>query len=143
LGYHIIIFGVGAVANKVEANLLPTVNIVAYVDNDKTKWGQTRSNTIILSPDSITNLNYDYIIIANRYIREIESQLLVLGISKEKIIKPWKFIGIYSEKLLKKRISYFRENINNVNTLISGLSYIDYAIIPENDAILVSWTHFS
>lgn len=63
------------------------VNVIAFSDNDRTKWGKAWGGVPIVPPEKITELEYDYIIIAYAsYANEIRSQLLGMGVSEEKII---------------------------------------------------------
>lgn len=63
------------------------VKVIAFSDNDEAKWGKAWEKIPIISPDTISKMEYDYIIIAYAsYAKEISNQLLNLGVSKEKII---------------------------------------------------------
>ena len=63
------------------------VNVMAYSDNNRKKGGKAWGGVPIVPPVKITELEYDYIIIAYAsYANEIRSQLLGMGVSEEKII---------------------------------------------------------
>lgn len=89
------------------------VEIIAYVDNDKSKWDEKRNNLEIINPNKIKDYNYDYIIIGSQFNEEIYNQLLSLEINKNIILQ----------------YSYFLDNCRNyikeeINGLISNSDYV-------------------
>lgn len=77
----IIIFGTGEDSTTLMKELSRTkefycAQIVAICDNQKEQWHTKFFGTEIFPPDSITSLEYDYIVVATRdYYREIKRQL--------------------------------------------------------------------
>lgn len=66
--------------------------IVAFVDNDKRKWGGQFNGFPIISPNEIYNVDYDYISVCSVYENEIKDQIINnLNISSDKIK------GMYSD----------------------------------------------
>jgi lipopolysaccharide cholinephosphotransferase len=69
----------------------PEQNIVAFVDNDLKRQGQTIEQVPILSPDALSTLEFDQIVITSLWIDSIYHQLSTqLGIATEKIQIPKK-----------------------------------------------------
>lgn len=121
--YNILIFGTGKTCSIVESGLNDSVNILAYCDNDKDKWGKIHNNKKIIKPNEICKYNYDYIIIASQFNTEILEQLLKYNISYEKILQFSKYSASqwnYVEFIVKNLI----ENKKSFNTLITGISYL-------------------
>jgi hypothetical protein len=83
---NILVFGVGAASVGVEyQSVLSGFNIVAYLDNDSSKWNSTREGRQILSPRSVAELDYDRVLITSGAYDEMHQQLLRLGVPPEKI----------------------------------------------------------
>lgn len=100
----IIIFGCGKMAKKTYKYIdKKKNNILCYIDNDAKKWGGKCLGKNICPPDQIVKLEYDYILIASYYWREMKGQLLEFGVSAKKIrcllapVKRKKFEDEYGE----------------------------------------------
>lgn len=106
-------------------NVLDTnkVNIVVYIDNDRSKWNMIKNGRSIVSAEKIKEYNYDYIIIASQFNDEIYNQLINMSIDKYKIFQFHNFMDNYS--------NYYRDNITNflnkknteIDGLVTGISY--------------------
>lgn len=84
---NLIIFGTGKCSDRVEDVLYQDkVHIEAYLDNSLKKQGTERNGIKILSPSSIKDLRYDYIIISTIHYQEVSGQLLKYQVPGEKII---------------------------------------------------------
>lgn len=59
--------------------------IVAFVDNNKEKWGQIIDGIKIIPPSDIKKIDFDYIYIASTFFKEIKLQIEKLGIENKKI----------------------------------------------------------
>ena len=82
----VIIFGTGKTAEHVVKMIKQdSVQIVAFADNQKDKVEYAGKRVIF--PKDIDKENYNYILIASVYGKEIERQLCSLGVNQDKIIK--------------------------------------------------------
>lgn len=87
---NVIIFGTGLMYQKYSEQLEKNkFNIVAFVENDKSKVGLEKDGRPIIDSTMIKEYNYDYILIMSSYWMQIEPQLVENGIKKEKIIIPY------------------------------------------------------
>lgn len=85
----IIVFGAGNNAKKIVRYIDKKKNaILYYADNDPAKQGSGWGGVKIISPLLITEVEYDYVLIASLYWKEIRAQLRQLGVSAEKIRCP-------------------------------------------------------
>lgn len=84
----ILIFGTGSGSIKVLDNLnLDKVKILAFIDNNREKYGSTYHNRQVISPNSIKEYEYDYILIASQVYSKIYRQLINLGVNQNKIMQ--------------------------------------------------------
>jgi len=128
--YNILIFGTGSTADVIEEVLkYDNVNILAYVDNDISKWNKFRKGKKIISPSSISDFDYDYIVIASQYNETIYSQLLNMNISSNRIFQFYKYYILLNDSF-EKRLNGFIANINSVKGLLTGISYAETGVIP-------------
>ena len=83
---NIVIFGVGTGMKKFtnKLHIDDEINIVCYVDNSN-KVNNINGKKVVL-PNEIEKYTYDYIVICSQYYKEIEKQLLEIGVSKQKIL---------------------------------------------------------
>jgi Macrocin-O-methyltransferase (TylF). len=89
---RLIIFGTGNGFQKVKEKInFNSAQIVSFLDNDKVKQNLVMDGVNIHSPQFLTNIVYDYIIIASQYYEQINIQLQNLGVNKEKIISFYKY----------------------------------------------------
>lgn len=98
------------------------VNILAFADNNESKWGEIFREKEIISPSKIKEFSYDYIVIASQFNEEIYNQLIHMNIKKETIFQYIKFLDMMW-KPFESRIYYFEKNIDKIETLITGISY--------------------
>jgi lipopolysaccharide cholinephosphotransferase len=59
------------------------INVIAFCDNDKNKWGLSFQGIKVISPDDLTDLIYDEIIITSMYDVDILRQLVSMGINED------------------------------------------------------------
>lgn len=96
----LIIFGTGVGLNKLlKAIAYEHIKIVAIVDNDHKKWGNSICLLQVQSPDVIKNLEFDFIVIASQSYNQILQQLLMMGIDRKNLINffsanLWDFTGV-------------------------------------------------
>ena len=92
----IIIFGTGSSAVRyVERNneYFDNMEILAFADNNKKKWGNKLKGKKIISPQDINKYNYDIILICSVYEEEIHNQIVsAIGVNSEKIYTQKSFI---------------------------------------------------
>lgn len=85
----IVIFGVGKkcqyIRNKY-ASLLREYDIVAYLDNNQTRWGDSIDGSPVAAPDFIQTVEYDNVILMADYVKDMREQLLGLGVPESKIV---------------------------------------------------------
>ncbi len=87
----VILFGTGEIYQFVKRTLDKYENYrpIAFLDNDSSKYGKRIDGIPVLEPDSINNMEYDYIVITTDvYYREVRLQLKELGV-KDKNILPY------------------------------------------------------
>ncbi|HPP86826.1 MAG TPA: methyltransferase domain-containing protein [bacterium] len=143
----ILIFGTGKFFERNQYNRdIADYEIVAFIDNDKSKHGLILNDKIIYSPENIHNLIYDKIIIMSSFAEKIKKQLLDLNIPEEKII-------IYKDAALQLKIflSYFYlrgegleigalHNPMEVNRDVCKVKYVDKKNI---DGLISNYSHFN
>lgn len=127
---RIILYGTGKTASTVMKKLVEIglIQIVAVVDGNILKKGETFCGYIIQTPEEILSLHYDYIFIASVFIDEIKKNLTDnLNISGDKIISDNK---LFIEKAFIK--NEYLKHYNNRKK--------DTVIQPEHIKKLVVYT---
>lgn len=126
---QLLIFGAGKNSEKLLTCLKPEAEIVAFIDNDSTKWGVDSFGRRIIAPYDIQKENYDFIIIAVMNGQSVVKQLLKLGIEVEKLLTPFEFDHkkyrgwkdvFYVEELIYLEMS---QKIEQLNSYIGNLEY--------------------
>lgn len=75
---NIIIFGTGLGAEKVLNSIdFEKYKIIAFLDNNEKKQGQIFHGITIKSPNDLSGMEFDYIIICSVYFKEIQKQLII------------------------------------------------------------------
>lgn len=123
----VIIFGTGTMSNYLKKSLKCEIEIVKYVDNDRSKWGKLHHNIEVINPSSIPSLNYDYILIGSQFNDVIYRQLLEIGVESEKIFQFMKYIDNCSD-YVKLSLDRVKNNEEKIETIVTGLSYAEYGI---------------
>lgn len=74
----IIVFGTGyQLERMINRNYFIAYDILAFCDNDRNKWGREYAGKRIISPDDISEYNYENIVITTKlYEKEIREQLV-------------------------------------------------------------------
>lgn len=155
-----IIFGCGEVGEKVLNKLLAEKHeILCFCDNNPKKWGTLFHSYHVLSPDKVTDMQYDYIAIAvYKASFLIKEQLLKLGIHENNIVIPLSPTRIFPLPVTEEdhldiipRAEYFSESTifyRSLNLSISDYDFLeklehlknilhDYKI-PRKDVCVVS-----
>ena len=86
---RLVVFGIGYQCKKIlEGGLLDSYHIVAFVDNDKNRWGEVIAGEKIISPKEGLKQDFDKVLImTTTYAAEIYAQLIEsFSIPKEMII---------------------------------------------------------
>lgn len=73
---------------------------VGIIDSKSKKWGEYFEGMVIYSPAQISEINFDYIIIASVYLQEITKDLIEkYGVSKENILSKAEYLrATYAKK---------------------------------------------
>lgn len=85
----VVIFGVSEGSSGVEYDCaLYGFNIIAYIDNDRSKWKSFREGVPVLPPSAINDLVFDKVFTASdAFHEEMKLQLLSLGVDEERIFR--------------------------------------------------------
>lgn len=128
--YDIVIFGCGSASQKLSKSLNENINIVCYLDNNKSMWGKIFNNKSVCNPSEIRNIEYDYIVIASQFNNDIFIQLIEYNVPKCKIFEYMNFIN-NKYNHFEYTMNLFNGNISSYETLITGISYFVSAINGE------------
>lgn len=89
-GMKIIIFGIGKVFENIKAQI-DFYKVVGFLDNDAVKQCQRINGMVVLPPERIVELDFDYVVICNmRAYSQMREQLLSLGVDSGRII-GWRY----------------------------------------------------
>lgn len=127
---NVILFGTGKASLIVKSSLKSETNILCYCDNNKNKWNEIHEEKIVISPEEITNFDYDYVIIASQFNATIYNQLISLGINKKKIFQFYVYLDYCSDIITNKIKNFISEK--NCEVVATGLSYMDYALAASD-----------
>ncbi|PID02607.1 hypothetical protein CSV67_08200 [Sporosarcina sp. P2] len=86
----VIIFGTSIGSEILEEIIdFTKIDIVCYLDNDTSKQGSTLRGVTIMKPDSISAIDFDYILLGSKtFYAEMTKQLISLGIDNNKVLNP-------------------------------------------------------
>ena len=88
----VIIWGTGRGAEDIITCLKDDCRVIAYADNDQTRWGNKFHDSFVVAPKELINMQFDYLIVAVAINYEsIVTQLTELMIDNNKIITPFSF----------------------------------------------------
>ena len=85
---RVLLFGAGELGRLALESLPQSFEVISFIDNDRSKIGQSVNGVPINPPSFIIHANFDYIILSSSYFHEIFEQLMSLGVAKEKILPP-------------------------------------------------------
>lgn len=116
---RVAIFGTGKFFRRREERLnsfAEKIEVVTYLDNNPSLWGNTMGDVPIISPNDILDVSFDAVVLMSVSGGEMASQLLALGVPRNKIWS-WEKLRAYamhgtielydkktSRKVYKKRI---------------------------------------
>jgi len=85
----LLIFGCGKKAKEISGYIDKRKNkILYYIDNDVQRVGKEYLGKPVMAPSDILGLEYDYVLTASIYWKEMRQQLLDLGVARKKIKCP-------------------------------------------------------
>lgn len=90
----VLIFGTG-IFYKNRVDKLRCTEIVAFLDNDSSKWGQTLDGHVIVNPVYVNDYEFEYIILMSLAEKDMRRQLHDLGIKEQHILSYKEFLMIY------------------------------------------------
>lgn len=82
---RVVVFGVGRYYQKRKQKLRERVEIIAFIDNDSSLWGNKIDEVEVFSPEQISSIAYDRIILMSVNSYEMKNQLINIGADKDKI----------------------------------------------------------
>lgn len=135
---RLLIFGAGENAKKIMNCLKTDTEIVAFVDNDNSKWGTEMFGKAIIEPDEIKSQKYDFIIVAVIRYQEIVTQLVKLDVDVSQIVTPFAYEHKAYEQWRKffniEELIYLEMNqkIEKLSTYINNLEYELASKIEKN-----------
>ncbi|SHI41690.1 DltD C-terminal region [Clostridium cavendishii DSM 21758] len=131
----ILVFGTGRSKDFFCSGLKENINILAYVDNDRAKWGEIVDGKIVINPKEIDKYDYDYIVIASQYNEIILNQLIDMGVKEKTIFQFFKFMDCNRNYIKVNLEELVKENLLEYEAIITGISYMFSAI--NNDTLRV------
>jgi O-methyltransferase len=92
-----IIFGSTSTGMEIYKDIKDEVNVVAFVDEDSNRWGESINGILVRKPEDILHMDYDYIYIGVlTYYKEVVELLHGMGIPFEKVIGRYVEIPTYA-----------------------------------------------
>lgn len=99
------IFGTGLFYKKRKEKLtsINDIEICVFLDNNMSLWGTRVDGVLIVPPNDLDKVLYDYVVIMSSYEVEMYEQLINMGVEQSKILYWGNFIAKFSQE---KRIYY-------------------------------------
>lgn len=110
-----IIFGAGGTGRKVLEAVNNKYSIKAFLDNDKTKWGEIIQGIEVHNPEDIRNMEYDVVLLGTLMgYEELRLQLDALGVDQRCIIGGYVDFSVQARIVFLKRYAEeaYRKNIS-------------------------------
>lgn len=109
----IIIFGTGEDSHKIVKSIATSkAETICFADNDSNKWNTKFYGRLIVNPEKIRKISFDYVIVASgRYWKPIREQLLRYGITAKRILIPYGSVH-------SKEISIYKSIYTKIGTAI-------------------------
>ena len=112
----IIVFGTGYVYEKNKHKLVD-FDLIAFFDNDSTKYRQVLDGAMIDKPENHYKYEYDAVVIMSVYYNDMRKQLLELGVPEDKIIDK-KHRGFFEKCVIKHEYRVRKDNKDAKRILI-------------------------
>lgn len=90
---RILVFGTGYQYRK-RKEQLKNMTVLAFLDNAKEKQGSYLDGIVVEAPERVHQYSYDYIFLLSDYYPEMRTQLLELGVPKDKIVDK-EYLGVF------------------------------------------------
>ncbi len=114
---NIYIFGIGSWGIYIVEIIKDIVNIAGLIDNKQEKWNDSYLGYTISPPGSIKYTNACVFITAVNCEKEIEIQLLQMGIESKNIIKLSECLGRYEELIALECMNYYEWDITKCSRI--------------------------
>ncbi len=94
--YAVVLFGTGAFYERYKDYAFNKDIVVALADNDTKKQGSVIDGVSVVSPETLSNFKYDFIVLLLKYesALSVKKQLIKLGVDKDKILFYDEYIAI-------------------------------------------------
>ncbi len=124
-----ICFGAGGGGRRLYKEVSLEYCIIAYTDNDSSKWGGNIEGVPILEPEEALGLNYDVIVITSAPgLENIKSQCIKRGIYEDKIITSFITFPLDARKMFLEKLSLMQKNVPmSANVAEAGVFEGDFA----------------
>lgn len=137
----IIIFGIGKRYQQSKDKLRKDIEIVAFIDNDSMKWGNTIDGVPVICPDEIIHYTYDFVFLMSIYQKEMREQLIQIGVSCSKIIgdeqiervcvsDSAKYFGDFSESIDGKKVLIYSHALDSTGA--QNVLYLAACVLQKN-----------
>jgi O-methyltransferase len=83
---RILLFGTGSALGDLLSVVPDDIEIIGLSDNDVQKQGKTILGHHVYAPDSVASLEFDFLIVTARAGEAIRSQMVKLGVTRERIL---------------------------------------------------------
>ncbi len=130
----VIIFGTGQMADETYEIMsgLESYGVIAFADNDCSKWGMKKNDLPVLSAESLRGFSDAVIVIASSYYADISIQLQEMGINLKYYESIQSIIGRISPKERQELKAYLKQN-SRVKTSYYNLDYEYKDVSKWND----------
>ncbi len=143
---RVIVFATGWACRRFIKNCRDEYDILALSDWDKAKHGTKLEGYKIIDPHDIQHHNYDKIVIASQYVKEISEQLRErVGITEDRLLIPYKYQLKYGRPFLDPATRAFaREMIVYLTDLLDRYGIdakVDYGTLLgiARDGDVIEW----
>ncbi len=137
----IIIFGIGKRYQQLKDKLRKDIEVVAFLDNDSMKWGNTIDGVSVICPEEIIHYKYDFVFLMSIYQKEMREQLIQIGVSVSKIIgndqiervcvsDSAKYFGNFSETIGSEKVLIYSHALNSTGA--QNVLYLAARVLQKN-----------
>lgn len=123
---NVICFGASSGGINLYSKIIKKYNILAYTDNDKSKWGEKINEINILSINDSLKLNFDRIIITSAPgLESIKKQLIDCGIEESIIDDSFVIAPLESRRIFLERLSIMQKNFITQNSQVAEVGVFE------------------